>query len=330
MPDFLTRLVTATYIPAASVRPRPVAHYEPVDATLPVQPAVYETPTPPLPTLTGETSASHAESRSLSVAPQRIEHAVQDVQPSPRTRSGEMDTPRLDVQPTEDGSIAMRAQAANWGEMHPPAPPPGPSLASHARNKSVLSAPGSVEPPSVQREPMQNAKLTSMHPIADEALLQSAQTLASPLRAAITPELEIRPRSLPIAPVDEQESAVGASSTQGGSLAARHEGLLRASTLTPAEHRVDSGQEDGEEADAAPVTLRNGRLVDSQGRALAAPPVGVNPTSPSAPIIRVSIGRIVVKAEPPATAKQASPRPAPVRPALSLDGYLKTRSGGGA
>ncbi|HRA68676.1 MAG TPA: hypothetical protein PL187_21805, partial [Caldilinea sp.] len=59
--------------------------------------------------------------------------------------------------------------------------------------------------------------------------------------------------------------------------------------------------------------------------ALSAPPAHATPP----PVIRVSIGRIVVKAErpvaPPASAQQ---RAQPARPALSLDGYLKTRNGG--
>jgi hypothetical protein len=47
-------------------------------------------------------------------------------------------------------------------------------------------------------------------------------------------------------------------------------------------------------------------------------------------VIRVTIGRIVIKAEGGKPSKPARPHPAPAKPGLSLDAYLKRRGGGDA
>jgi hypothetical protein len=109
-------------------------------------------------------------------------------------------------------------------------------------------------------------------------------------------------------------------------LAARRADILRADTPAADDRRTEP--EPRHKADSVAEAMRSGRLAGSQDRAPAAQPVGVNAPASPAPVIRVSIGRIVVKAENPPSAKPASPRPA--QPALSLDGYLKTRSGGEA
>jgi len=60
--------------------------------------------------------------------------------------------------------------------------------------------------------------------------------------------------------------------------------------------------------------------------AIAAPPAHV-PAAPAEEVVLISIGRIEVRAAPPAVAAVA-PRPALARPKLSLDDYLAARDGG--
>jgi hypothetical protein len=50
----------------------------------------------------------------------------------------------------------------------------------------------------------------------------------------------------------------------------------------------------------------------------------------SAPLVRVHIGRIEVRAVEPKPKPAAARKPAPPRPGLSLDDYLKRRKGGGS
>jgi hypothetical protein len=71
-------------------------------------------------------------------------------------------------------------------------------------------------------------------------------------------------------------------------------------------------------------TLRSARQTSVAPGESRAAPATVN-----APTVRVTIGRIVIKAENANPTQPAKARPAPsAKPALSLDDYLKTRRGG--
>jgi hypothetical protein len=153
-----------------------------------------------------------------------------------------------------------------------------------------------------------------------------AQPPVAPLPAASIREPDIVRRSPHGASEDEQKSAAAVVLPQRESLADRRAGVLHANTPASEERRTEPGLND--EGTPAAESPRRGRLAGSQDRGPAPQPVGGNAAAPPAPVIRVSIGRIVVKAENLPAAKPAPARSA--QPALSLDGYLKTRSGGDA
>ncbi len=330
MSDFLTRLVTATYIPAASMRPRPVARYESAGAPLSAPPDLFETTAAVETTLTSEEPTHPMESRSRSAPRQRAAQATFEPQLSPDTHVVESGTAYHAALPTKSGSLAARARAANSDGEHLPGPALEPQLLSHARAASPLPAHAPIAEPFVTDQPVTRTQPAPVAPhTAQSPLLlarQPAKPPLLPLPAVRVRESDIFRRSPVIAPVDEQKSAADFVLPHHNSLAARREGVLRANMPASEGRRTEPGRHD--EAAVAAEAPRTGRLASNQERAPAPQPAGENGTAPSAPVIRVSIGRIIVKAENPPAVKPAPARPA--QPVLSLDGYLKTRSGGDA
>ena len=325
MSDFLTRLVTATYIPAASMRPRPVARYEPAVTPLSAPPDLFETQVAEETTLTNEAPTHPIESRPPSAPLQRAAQATFEQQLSPGIHAAEPGTTHQAAPPPESRSLADRVQTANRDGVHLPGPTPEPQSLSHARAASPLTVHAPVTKPSVPDQPVARTRPASA-PRTAQAPRPPAQPPMAPRPAASVRESDTFRRSPLVAPVDEQKPGADVVLPRHESLAARREGVLRANTPASEGRGTEPGRHD--EAAVAAAAPRAGRLASNQERASAPQPAGVNGTAPPAPVIRVSIGRIVVKAENPPAAKPAQVRPA--QPALSLDGYLKTRSGGDA
>lgn len=109
MSDFLTRLVTATYQPAAAVRPRPVAHYEPPGAA-PSPWVEGDEPLPPAPVA--------APPQQTPVAPVRA--AANAPTPSPQAPNAPAAAPRTVTPPSTTPLAPIKAAAP----LAAPPPPP--------------------------------------------------------------------------------------------------------------------------------------------------------------------------------------------------------------
>ncbi|MBK8798623.1 MAG: hypothetical protein IPM07_20865 [Anaerolineales bacterium] len=300
MSDFLTRLVTATYVPTASVRPRPIAHYEPQGAALPVRPA-------------GDETASEAEmatgARSVHASENQPGRAVrQRAGAEPQTSSAPRPLP-MDARLPPAKSIAALAQAASQSAIPITPPTTEPLMPHRTRSEDVTTLPAATATLAGQSREAPAAA----HQIITEAPRRPAPGQAAPLRAAVTPQPY---RS---APVRERDAEAGDHAGQPISLAARREQAQPTAAPTPAPRAV--GETRDAQDTAGRATLRAGQVANSPRAALSAPPAHATPP----PVIRVSIGRIVVKAERPVA---PAARNSASRPALSLDGYLKTRNGG--
>jgi len=307
--DFLTRLVTATYEPAASVRPRPVAHYEPLGAALPVRPV-------------GEHATAATVLAEPGAPPAHQAQSPPDRTASRRTAAGTQDSramPPLSVAARTPTTkfIASQVQAVHQNAAPPINPPATAPLPPHRTRRDAESpVPASTATPAGQSR---QASAAAAPHAAGETPRQPAQGVAAPLRAAVTLPPQ---RSAPLRGMD---AAPGDPASQVVALAVRREVEQPVAAPAPSAPRTGDETHSAQEA-ARRVTLRSEQVANSPRVTLSAPPAT---DAPPAPVIRVSIGRIIVKAERPAAPASPAPRPAPApSPSLSLEGYLKTRNGG--
>lgn len=327
MSDFLTRLVTATYGAAPVMRPRPVAHYEPLTTPPPLWPQDVEAALPVAPAeVTGSTAlANPAGAPGAAQTPPSVSgDSVNRVAPaaSARTQVRPLAAPLHERR--HDAPVVRR-------EADPPVPTASPARtpqralaaeeerAALAGNKSASPAssplaanrrpalpPVAPAPPGTRRGNLQS---DPQPPLAPTAPLPTTLTPAS----ASSPQTEMR------ASVPTAQRASSATPSPPASLAVQRAALLAGAP--------------GETDDAPSAQGAARRPAQSPGRslpdpALRSPVAQSEERTASTPVVRVTIGRIIIKAEPASPARPA-PTPRAALPSLSLDQYLKGREGGG-
>lgn len=321
MTDFLTRLVTATYGAAPILRPRPVAPYEPMATppllrpeaieAAPVTPGERTDRATPLAALASTpdspiTSRTPAPADSVTSVPPR---------PQPATRDD-----RLAPSPTDQGrshnSLPARVEAAQGNLPHPSAP-----RAHHGQQPASVD----VAPPVHSSASLSSRQRLAVEPASNSSHQSNVQSqpapihaAASPLRAVATPAAATpqptggnAPASTPLHAPPFTSSPL--ASTGADALAPRRSAM--AAEEEPAATRrlaLPLARDRSEQEQRAPVARAEGDLTP-------------------APIVRVTIGRIVLQAAPSAPARAVAARMSqPAAPALSLDQYLKGRNGGEA
>lgn len=339
MSDFLTRLVTATYQPAATVRPRPVAHYEPIGAVLPLWVEGEET-SPPISAPPRQTPASPASvsAKAPMPPPPMPPPPMPDAPVAPTLRSV-APQPSSPMTPASAPLIAPPKAVAPLAAQTPnvlqPAPLPpitvteAPVSSSQLRAqlfpRAPLIAPSHAlpaPPRSAQSEDVSKREGTSR---VTPTLAQGVQRVAEPLLIQVVaepgatqpPPLPSRSAPPAAAPISAPRNPLDATQSAAP--------LPVALAVTLAEtHRA--APERTRPADA--FALRPQPGISAPPR--AAPAAVTPPAVPTPPVIRVTIGRIVIKAEGGKPPKPTKPYPVPAKSELSLDAYLKSRRGGDA
>lgn len=328
MSDFLTRLVNATYGAAPVMRPRPVAQYEPVTPPLPLLPQDVVAPPVASGEMTGSTALANpagapgvsltpssmpgdSAGRSVSGAPVRTQVRPLAAVPPPQERRHDalasQSAASLDVPAATPERTARRTRATEEERAAPAVstgtPPASPPLTANWQPTALPVAPASL---GARRSNVQSTPDPLHAPVA-------------PLPTTVAPASAASQRTEVRTPAPDAQHTPAATPLPPASLAVQRAALTAGSA--------------GETDDARNAQDAARRSVQSPGQpipdpALRSPVAQSEERTTSAPVVRVTIGRIIIKAEP------ASPaRPAPTRraaaPTLSLDQYLKGREGGG-
>ena len=327
MSDFLTRLVTATYGAAPVMQPRPVAQYEPVTPPLPVWPQDAEATPPVVPVeMTGSTapanpagapgmsmtpsstpgdsagrSVSGAQVRPLAAAPPPQERRHNALAPQSAARlDAPLGSPARAARHTHEAE-GERAALAVSTRTSPASPP----LTANWQPTALPVAPASPSP-----------RLS--HVLSNPEPLHAP---VAPLPTTVTPASAASQRAEARTPVPAAQRTPSAAPLAPASLAVQRAALAAGSA--------------GETDDAHSAQGAARRPAQSPGRSMPDPALrpSVAPAEEStapAPVVRVTIGRIVIKAEPASPARTATgPTRRPATPTLSLDQYLQGRDGGG-
>lgn len=319
MSDFLTRLVATAYGAAPVMQPRPVAQFEPLTPPLAVGlQGIDATPlTPPEITDQAASATQPAGAPAATMAPTTTAAAM-----TPR--------PTALVNP-----IVRPAQSASPDHAAPPSAAtmsqPGLSLQDRRAAQTLDAARGGVR--------LADAANASMDPPREQG------SAAAPLQAspqhAVTWQPAASPVTTPTSPLPyvqaPQRTPEALQARTAPSLAPPH--AERGMTDLPA-LPASSARQTAPAAPVAPRAAFAARVAAEHPaqRARGGPPAPLQPPSvissdsetAPAPIIRVTIGRIVIKAEPARTTlSTAAPAHQPVAPKLSLDQYLQGRDGGG-
>ena len=336
MSAFLTRLVERTLGRTASVQPLLASRYasggsipgagplfaEEGPATVApsdlLQPDPF-IPNPPSPTTAVpaiEPHDDHPPARPAGSGGPRA--AKPDAAPPPaRTPMPERGAPVAPRQPAARPIPLPPLEAA--GSAAPPAPEVDPDRASERLGPSAASPPPQADRP-VRRTP-----LRSVHPVhtpSPQPRTESDSNLVA------TPDGSM-PRVGPPAPARPQERLLDAEPTtpRGGTVPAAAPGEQQTRLRPESRHAVDMDPLRGERraARAGPVKHESERR---PVRPVSPAPEPERSPAPSvgAPTVRITIGRIEVRAVvPPATPARKAP---PTGPRLSLDEYPRTRNAG--
>lgn len=318
MSDFLHILLQRSTAPvAASVQPRMRSRFEPGSAAPPFehgQTAAQETtaartvarssPAPP----TRPTPLSFAEQSSAVGREQKTADEPQVVLPAP----------------------AVRPQAAPGHEEHPHErhPPRAPETAAHPRPDRTVT-PADSDAATVRRS-SRTRRGEAPDSKGLEAPSEDASTPASqhPLRID-PPHKSDAPRPRVFPETWEPTIVENPSATLPNRAPLAPEAVLPPAA-DPASKRPQDIPEklparEDQPALAAPSVIRP-RPKEPEA---PAPPLRAPEADATAgPIIRVTIGRVEVRATAPAAPAASRPAPPPRRPALSLDNYLQQRNGG--
>lgn len=308
MSDFFTRLIQATYEPDATMRPRPVAHFEQLPPALPFEPE------PPGVSMQGERRSAgqplkgHPAASQLPSFPEVDVHAIQEKDAAQEERFTVQTTARaMTARAMIDRVRSVKiisGSSERAKEIDPPVEgekPPGRASVAPPQS-SLYSVPPSV-PPMVSAPLAQYAR---NHLHVDVPDFRGKEV--SPLAAKALPFASPTKKSSPL-PVQEALDA-SVHTTRSGIDEPSRSIALRS-------HVLRSQRKDGETqaGAAAPASF------------VGAPPPQ-EPSQQAGPVIRVTIGRIVVKAEVASVSPNARPQQVQLsRPALSLTEYLNARDG---
>jgi hypothetical protein len=321
MSDFFTRLIQAAYEPGAMMRPRPVAHFEQLPPALPFEPE------PPGASTEGEIRPAGQPPKGPPAASQLHsfpEVDVRTIQEGEAAQEG-----RFTVQTTARAPVArapidrvrvVKITPAFSERAEETAPPVEGQIKGQKLSESASIAP---------RQP----SLHAVPPMVSAPLAQYARnrlhTDAPDFRddEVSTPATKASPFPSPFASPTKKSSPL---SVQG--------------SLDAPAHTTRSDIDEPNRPIALRSHVLHSQRRGSESQAGAAAPasfVGApppqEPSQQAGPVIRVTIGRIVVKAEVASTSKNARPQQVQSsRPALSLTDYLNARdrlnarNGGGA
>jgi hypothetical protein len=359
LPDFLTRLVAATYQPAVVMRPRPVAHYESIGAALPLWPAGEATPTSSAVTPSRQapirpTSASSEAPPPLSGAPsssalhsQPLNDAERLTPPNPtppnpttsNPTTSNPTTPHVAHTLSSPQSAPLPRSAIQPATQTSPHTPPltstspvqtiaqpavrSPNPPSHALPTPLLQSGREGQPGSENAS--ERAEKPRTTPTPAQGVVTSSLTYPVPKQVVAEPGATQMQRSLPTV-YGSSPGAEPVSMPRTSLAAAQSTALLQVSqpialddASSPASDRMrppDAG------APRSQPSLNASRPASS---VTVTPPV-----APPPPIIRVTIGRIVIKADDGKPARPAKSHPVQAKPGLSLDAYLNSRRDGDA
>ena len=311
MSDFFTRLIQATYEPDAMMRPRPVAHFEQLPPALPFEPE------PPGASTEGELWSAGQPPKGPPAASQL--HSF----------------PEVDVRTIQEGEAAQEERFTVQTTAHAPiARAPidrvrGAKITSASSERAGKTAPP-VEGQIKGQKPSESASIAprqpSLHAVPPTASTPLAQDARNRLRVD-APDFRDNEVSTPAAKESPFPSPFASPTKKSSPLSVQ--GWLDAPAHTTRSDIDEPSQ---------PIAALRSHVLHSQRRggetqAGAAAPasfVGAPPPQESSqqagPVIRVTIGRIIVKAEVASTSKNARPQQVQSsRPALSLTDYLNAR-----
>lgn len=318
MSDFLTRLVTAAYVPAASMQPRPVAQYEPVEAPLPLWPQAVESQAPSTAQTAGKSGAP------AKILPAPTDTAREQESSAPAARSGQTTAPQRNALERPNDSLDARAERDKQKEMA--ARRAGLVLGLESADDPRRAGSVGSPPPRTQMRraaSVPDTQAAAGSPLAIKHVLEPARSPAMPLRAAVQSESPLTRLAPPVTPGPAGQHATAVAPAAPASLTARRAAMASGAVSSSAEHTTQDERQIRMQPLTQP-TLRSARQTSGAPGESRAAPAAVN-----APTVRVTIGRIVIKAENANPTQPAKARPASsAKPALSLDDYLKTRRGG--
>lgn len=307
MSDFFARLIQAAYRPDARMRPRPAAHFEQTPTAPPFEPELFGGESVAPATEIDASSARRIRGRP-SVGAQPASAPEADALPlraaeAPREARFDATSPTRRRAPVAQGA-SSRGHDVRTG------PSPGETILKAGSTTALQATPAFSTG--------QDAHRSRLLPSSGSPISESAHRQVR----------RLHPQS---------DAAESAAPTDG--LSGPAEKAARASAPSVARRSLAFVRKPfAGSTDAAPGDfddLRRPIASQAQRRAgvpaaLPSAPAQASPeAAPAAqPVIRVTIGRIVMKAE--VRSAPSSARPQPSRPALSLTDYLNARNGGGA
>lgn len=315
MSDFLTRLVTATYQPTATVRPRPVAHYEPIGAVLPLWVEGEETSPPPISAPPRQAPGSSANVPAKASAPPPSMPNT-SVAPPLHAVAARLNSPMAPASAPRSAPPKVAAPlAAQTPNVIQPAPLPpitvteAPVPSSQPRAplfpRAPLMPPSHAHPAPPRSSQSEDTSKREGASRVTPTLAQGVQRVAEPLLVQVVAEPGVaQPAALP--PLSASPAVAAPISTPRKPLDATQGAaplpVARAATLSET-HR------------AAPERTRPADVFASRSQPRisapprAAPAAVTPPAALAPPVIRVTIGRIVIKAEGGKPPKPAKPHP---------------------
>lgn len=307
MSDFFTRLIQAAYRPDAGMRPRPVAHFEQTPTNPPFEPELF-----------GGESVAPAMEIDASSARQ-----IKGRPPAGSQPASALEADALPLRPVEAPREA-RFEATSPAGRHAPVAQGASSRSHGARTGSsfgetILKAESAT---ALQATPVsstgQDAHRSRLLPPPDSPISESAQRQVRRLHPQSDAADSAAPTDGLPGPA-EKAARASAPSVARPSLAFAHEPFAGSTDASP----------DVFDDWRRPISSQAQRRVGAPAALPSAPAQASPEAAPAAqPVIRVTIGRIVMKAE--VRSAPSSARPQPSRPALSLTDYLNARNGGGA
>lgn len=327
MSDFLTRMVTAAYIPASSMRPRPVAHFEPLGAPLPIEGDNFED----APHAAESSSMPRrAESDRMQDLPPRTPSSTVDRLPvarQPQIAAAPLATPALENMAPPAPSLAAQHTAEQVHSQ--PAPPANPGIVAPAPVHDRADPIDAPTPAAVRKISPPAPAVVTQGERAARSMVQTAPTLASLAEAQTRSKQTVQAR-VPAAPPQQRAEQLTAhpAERQHHSLAAQH--TIEAQPAAPASRQPALRNAAATSAAPSAQGSLSARRTASSERAdqPIARENGAPDSASTAPSIRVTIGRIVIKAESGNAPKPPKGRASASGPVLSLDAYLRARQGG--
>ncbi len=295
MSDYLSRLAARLADPAAALKPRLPGRFE----SLPVSRPSLD--------LEGADVARTDEVAATPLAPR----GTPPLSPAPAPAA---DEPRPEPSPRSpsplEGDVGLPPQPPPTADDRPPGPRRAPRAAQAAETMPEANPAPIPRPPALFSLPSRAAEVAPTEPppaMPTSVTPRRVEEMAEPdtgRLAPLVPRVPVAPRP---GPADSNEPL---------------EGPTRQPTVAEAAIAADTVAQPAQ----PPLMPPPAYLTPAPPQTPAGSPAVPSPPQP--PVIRVTIGRIEVRAVTPPPIAPPAPRPAPRPPSLSLDDYLKERRGG--